>query len=273
MTTVTPERVNFGICTAPPGEALATALEEAGCDYYEPGMATAVMAGSPEDFEARLASWFAGGLQPRSANLFLPGELKVVGPEVDAEKVRSYMAEALRRCAVLGIGRLVFGSGKAREVPDGFPRDEAYNQLREAARWASEAAFAAGGTTTVCLEHLRSAETNIMNSLAEAGEIAHELDLPNVGLVVDGYHLMEQHEDVAVVREVADKVAHVHVCGPDRHPPSEADEKYLASLFEQLAAIDYRGRVSIEASFADLEAEAPPALASVRHAAEVAGLA
>jgi D-psicose/D-tagatose/L-ribulose 3-epimerase len=266
-------QVTFGICTAAPGEARAKALRDAGCDYYEPAVATTVMAGSRDDFDAHLAGWREGGLEPRSANVFLPGDLKVVGPEVEPEKVRDYMGESLQRAKALGIGRIVFGSGKAREVPEGFPRDEAYRQLEEAARWASEAAQRAGDGAVICLEHLRHQETNIMNSLAEAGKIAHELDLGNVGLVVDIYHLMEEHEDFAVVDKVADKVAHVHVCGPDRHPPAEEDEKRFVSLFERLAAIGYKGRISIEANFADLDAEAPAALGVVRHAAEVAGLA
>src|SRR5579875_915721 len=268
-------QVTFGICTmgAPPSEQRAKVLRDAGCDYYEPAVATGVMAEDRDDFEANLGRWSVGGLEPRSANVFLPGDLKVVGPEVHPEKVQAYMGEALRRAKVLGIERIVFGSGKAREVPDGFPVQEAYRQLKQASRWAAEAAEQAGGGAVICLEHLRHQETNILNSLAEAGQMARELDLANVGLVVDIYHLMEEQEDFGVVGSVADKVAHVHVCGPDRHPPAAEDEKRLVALFDRLAAIGYRGRISIEASFADVESEAPAALGAVRHAAEVAGLA
>jgi D-psicose/D-tagatose/L-ribulose 3-epimerase len=266
-------RVSFGICTGPPGERRAKALRDAGCDYYEPPVATAVMAKGNTEFEAHLPSWREGGLEPRSANMFLPGELKVVGPWVEPEKVRAYMGEALQRAKALGVKRIVFGSGKAREVPEGFPMEDAYRQLKQAAHWASEAAERAGDGAVICLEHLRHQETNIMNSLAEAGRIVHELDLDNVGLVVDIYHLTEEQEDFSVVSDVADKVAHVHVCGPDRHPPTKSDEARLASLFERLAGIGYNGRISIEANFADVEAEGPAALNAVRRAAEVAGLA
>jgi len=266
------DRVTFGICAEAPGESRAKALRAAGCDYYEPGIATGVMAPNREDFDAHLATWSEGGLGPRSANLFLPGDLKVVGPDVERGRVQAYMTEALERARALGIGCVVFGSAEAREVPDGFPRDEAHRQLRQAVRWASEAAEKAGGNITICLEHLCQAETNIVNSLAEAGDIAHELDIGNVGLVVDIYHLTEEREDFAVVREVADKVAHVHVCGPDRQPPREIDEEYIAAFLEQLAAIGYRGRISIEANFSEDLAEAPAALAVVRRSAELAGL-
>jgi sugar phosphate isomerase/epimerase len=265
--------VTFGICTAPPGTELARALSGAGCDYYEPAVASAIMAEGRDDFDASLARWGEGGLRPASANVFLPGDLKVVGPDVEPAAVQAYMDEALQRAKILGVKRIVFGSGKSREIPEGFPRQEAELQLRQAARWASDAAEHAGDGAVICLEHLRRAETNIMNSLAEAGRTAADVDRANVGLVVDIYHLLEEDEDFGVVREVADKVAHVHVCGPDRHPPAASDEANLTKLFGLLAGIGYQGRVSIEASFSDLAAQAPAALAVVRHAAEVAGLA
>jgi D-psicose/D-tagatose/L-ribulose 3-epimerase len=264
--------LTFGICSGAPGEPLAKALRAGGSDYYEPGMWESVMVPSQEEFDTQLSTWSEGGLEPRTANLFLPGDLKVVGPDVDGDRVQAYMAEALRRARALGIGCVVFGSAGAREVPEGFPRDEAYRQLKEAVRWASEAAHKADENITICLEHLNKGECNIVNSLAEAGEIVHELDLANVALVVDIFHLMEEREDFGVVRDVADKLAHVHVSGPDRHPPSQVDEDRLASLFEQLAGIGYTGRVSIESDFSDILTEAPGALGVVRRSAELAGL-
>lgn len=262
-------RLELGVCTGPPGEEGAALLLEAGCDYYEPTVASALMAEERDAFEQRLERWAAGGLAPKSANVLLPGDLRIVGEDVDEARVEAYLTEAFRRADVLGIERVVFGSGTARNVPEGFPREDAYRQLKATLRVASDAA---GARTKVCLEHLRRAETNIVNSLAEAGEIVHELDLDNLALVVDAYHLAEEEEDVAVVREVADKVAHVHVCGPNRKPPGPADEQRLAALFAELQAIGFSGRCSIEASFSDLAAEAPAALASVRLAATTAGL-
>lgn len=266
---MTSKALQLGICTGPPGAERAAALRAAGCDYYEPTVANALMAADPAEFEAHLADWSAGGLEARSANVLLPGDLKIVGPDVDAAAVQEYLKEAMRRAEALGLERIVFGSGTARNVPEGFPREQAYRQLNDTLRLAAELA---GEATTICFEHLRHAETNLVNSLAEAGEIVHELDLPNLGLVVDAYHLQEEQEDVAVVREVADKVAHVHVCGPARRPPGPSDEERLAALFRELAAIGYEGRCSIEASFDDLDAQAPAALDAVRRPAEIAGL-
>jgi D-psicose/D-tagatose/L-ribulose 3-epimerase len=245
-------------------------LRAAGCDYYEPMVAGAVMAKTRPEFDSSLSDWHAGGLEPKSANVLFPGSLKLVGPDADAERVRAYLAEAMRRAELLGTERVVFGSGTARSVPDGFPRDEAYVQLKEALRVACALA---GPGTFVCLEHLRRAETNIVNSLAEAGAIVGELGLANLALVVDGYHLAEEDEDPAVVRRFAGQVAHVHVCGPSRKPPGDSDVERMAALFRELVAVGYEGRCSIECNFSNLETEAAPALAAVRKAADMAGLA
>ncbi|HTT92151.1 MAG TPA: TIM barrel protein [Acidimicrobiales bacterium] len=263
-------RMEFGICSGPPGRDRANMLRAAGCDYYEPMVAGAIMAKGSSDFDTSVDEWHAGGLEPKSANVLLPGRLKIVGPDADPEELRAYLTEAMRRAQLLGTETVVFGSGTARAVPDGFPRDDAYAQLKQAVRLACGLA---GPGTLVCLEHLRRAETNIVNRLAEAGAIVEELGLANLALVVDGYHLAEENEDVSVVRQVAGNVAHVHVCGPARRPPGESDVDRMAALFEQLVCIGYEGRCSIECNFSDVEAEAPAALAAVRRAAGVAGLA
>jgi hydroxypyruvate isomerase len=262
-------RLEFGICTGPPGTQRAAMLRAAGCDYYEPMVAGAVMAKDRETFDATLGEWRAGGLEPKSANVLFPGRLKVVGPVVGTEQVRAYLAEAMRRAALLGTERVVFGSGASRSAPEGFPRHQAYSQLKEVLRLTSELA---GPGTVICLEHLRRAETNIVNSVMEAGAIVHELGLANLALVVDAYHLAEEGEDAAVVGRFAGQVEHVHICGPARKPPGEEDVERMAVFFKELAAIGYRGRCSIECNFSDLESEAPAALHAVRQAADVAGL-
>jgi sugar phosphate isomerase/epimerase len=262
--------MEIGICMAPPSTELAEALSSAGCDYYEPAVASSVMAAGNGAFEADLGSWTVGPLSPRSANVLLPGELKVVGERVDTAAVAAYLTEAGRRAGLLGLGVLVFGSGAARRAPDGFPAGEARRQFGEALRLAVE--HAAPGTT-IAAEHLRRAETNVVNSLAEAAALVRDVGVAGLGLVVDGYHLDEEAEDVGVVRDVAPLVRHVHVCGPGRRPPGPGDEGYLAPLLRALADIGYTGRCSIECHWADLAGEGPPAVRTVRRAADLAGLA
>lgn len=261
--------MELGICCGRPSEAQARVLVDAGCDYYEPSIAGAVMSRDRADFDASLTDWVVSGLAPRSANVFLPGDLAVVGAAVDEGRLEIYAREALRRLEVLGIERAVFGSGAARNVPDGFSRDHARRQL---GAFLARVAALGSPEVVVCLEHLRRAETNIVNSLQEAGELVEAIGAEQLGLVVDGYHLEEEDEDPKVVRRFAALVRHVHVCGSGRTPPAASDAKRLAELFDELAGVGYVGRCSIECRWTEIVAEAPAALDVVREAARATGL-
>lgn len=261
--------MKIGICMSPPSGELAAALGSAGCDYYEPPVATTVMAADAGSFGADIGSWTVGPLSPRSANVLLPGDVKVVGDDVDADKVSGYLAEASRRAKLLGLEILVFGSGEARRAPAGFPLGRARRQFGEALRLAARYA---APEAVVAAEHLRAAETNVVNSLAEAAAVVRDIGSSQLGLAVDGYHLDEEHEDVGVVGDVAPLVRHVHVCGRGRRPPAPGDETYLLPLLRALAGIGYTGRCSIECRWADLASEAPRAVETVRRAAGKAGL-
>lgn len=254
---------------SPPAESLGASLRDAGCDYYEPGVARAVMAGDAASFDDDLARWFSGGLEPRSANTFVPGDLPVVGPAVDEAAIEAYFKEAVRRARALGLETIVFGSGGARRIPEGFDRGEATEQFAAALRLAAEVA---SPDITIAAEHLRKAETNLMNSLAEAAELVAGVGAENLALVVDIYHLLEEHEDVGVVRDAGRYIRHVHVSSPARQAPSDADVETLLSLFAVLAEIGYDRRCSIECRWDDLATQAAPALEAVRSAAGRAGL-
>ena len=268
--------MEIGICMPPPSGELAATLGSAGCDYYEPAVATAIMAPGAGAFEADAGSWTVGPLPPRSANVLLPGDMKVVGDDVDADAVSGYLAEASRRAKLLGLEVLVFGSGAARRAPAGFPPDRARRQFAEALRLAARYA---APEAVVAAEHLRAAETNVVNSLAEAAAVVRDIGAAGLGLgpgglglTVDGYHLDEEHEEVGVIGDVASLVRHVHVCGPGRRPPAPGDETYLMPLLRALAGIGYAGRCSIECCWPDLAQQGPRAVETVRRAAGEAGL-
>jgi len=263
-------KLQLGICMGRPTVALAAQLSWAGCEYYEPPVAAGLMSLTPAAFDAELGGWSVGGLAPKSANVLVPATLPVVGERVDDEALEAYLREAMRRARVLGLEVVVFGSGSARRVPEGFPIERAREQFGAALVLAADLA---GPGLVVAAEHLRRAETNLVNSLAEAAALVRELDRENLAVVVDGYHLAEEGEDLASLRIAGGLVRHVHVAGAGRRPPEAADEDDLAQLLGELAHLGYEGRCSIEARWGDLASEAPGALSIVRRAAGHAGFA
>ncbi len=197
--------------------------------------------------------------------LFIPPEIALTGPAVDDARTFAYVRKALARVARLGTRTVVFGSGRARSFPDGFPKGEAERQLVAFCRRLGVEARRRG--ITIAIEPQRPEESNLVNSVAEAIDLVDRVHHPNIQIVVDFYHLTEVHEDPAVILRAGRRVRHVHMANPrGRVFPLNADEYGYRGFFDALKAIGYAGTISVEASTSDFAADAPRSVAFLRHA-------
>jgi sugar phosphate isomerase/epimerase len=253
--------IQVGYCTQ---LAKIDAAKAAGFDYVE--LATSEIAAlSDADFEQAAARISQAGLPVPAMNLFLPATLKVTGPDINRDQQMAYVTKAFTRLARLGTTIVVFGSGGARRVPDGFPKEQAMQQLIEFGRRIAPEARARG--ITIAVEPLRPEETNIINSAAEGLALVNAVGDPNFQLMVDFYHLASVKEDPAIIVRARDHIRHVHMANPEgRVFPRVFDEYDYAPFFAALRAIGYDRRISIEASTKALEADAPTAIALLRKA-------
>jgi sugar phosphate isomerase/epimerase len=240
------------------------AAKAAGFDYVE--LSTSEIAGlSDADFEQAAARVQQAGLPVPATNLFLPAALKVTGPSIDRDQQMAYVKKAFARLARLGTQIVVFGSGGARQVPDGFPKDQAFQQLVEFGKRIAPEARARG--ITVAIEPLRRQETNIINSAAEGLTLVNAIDDAGFQLMVDFYHLASEKEDPAVILRAGAHVRHLHVANPEgRVFPLKWDEYDYAPFFAALRKRGYDKRISVEASTKDLSVDAPQAIALLRRA-------
>jgi len=257
-------KVLIGYCVGLKGLESAKA---AGFDYVELGT-TEIAALSDSDFDTALERAKQAGIPTPNANLFLPATMKITGPEAVApEEQMAYVKKAFGRLAKLGVKILCFGSGGARRVPDGFPKEEAFRQLVAFGKRIAPEARAHG--ITVVIEPLRSQETNIINTTAEGLELVAAVNDPNFELLIDFYHLASEKEDPAIVLRARDHIRHLHMANPQgRVFPLAWDEFDYAPFFENLRRIGYTGGMSIEASTRDLPTEGPRAIALLRRACE-----
>ena len=86
----------------------------------------------------------------------------------------------------LGVRLVVFGSGGARQVPEGFSKQEAFQQLVDfGKRIAPEAR---SRNITIAIEPLRKQETNIVNNTTEALAWVNAVNDPKIQLMIDFYH-------------------------------------------------------------------------------------
>ena len=162
---------------------------------------------------------------------------------------------------------VVFGSGGARRVPEGFAKEDAFKQLVDFGRRAAREAKAHG--ITIAIEPLRKQESNIINTASEGLELVNAVGDPNFQLMIDFYHLASEQEDPAIVLRAKDHIRHLHVANPQgRVFPQKWEEFDYAPFFANLRAIGYDKRISVEGSTTDLAAQGPVAVSLLHRAFE-----
>jgi D-psicose/D-tagatose/L-ribulose 3-epimerase len=234
-------QVQIGVC-APPRD-----LEKAqsyGFDYLEPA-AAAVAAMSEAHFQAFKSRVLASRLRCTSFNSFVRKQ-RVVGNDVNMDEVRSYLDLCLPRCRQLGGEIVVWGSAGSRNVPAGFSRERAWEQIKAFLHLAGEAAKP--HRLVIAIEPLRHQESNILNTGAEALRLVREVDHPNVRMIVDYYHMRVENEDPEIIWKARREIVHFHFANPQgrRWPKSPSEDPEYAKFFGLVKKIHFRGGISIE---------------------------
>lgn len=242
-------------CCLPLFDDRILTLRELGVDYAEIGLAP--LAERPlVEIRERGKALREAGVPCLAANLLFPGSMRLTGENADHEGARAYLAEALPKAALLGVRTVVFGSGGARAVPEGFPKERAWTQLRALCADVLGPAFAENGMVC-CIEPLRSGECNILNTCAETARLLGEVDRPEVQLLVDLYHFDMEGEARSTLPEYRGLLRHAHIASAKngRNMPQAEDGEDYASFFSALRAAGYAGNVSLEGNMGEPFAE------------------
>ena len=112
--------------------------------------------------------------------------------------------------------------------------------LREAGIYAAEKGI------RLTLEAWNRYETYLINRLDQALKMVNDINLPNVGVMADTYHMNIEESDMgAAIRNVGDKLFYVHIADSNRAAPGRGhmDFKEVAGA---LRDIHYDGWVSME---------------------------
>lgn len=242
-------------------------LARLGADYIEPAL-SATVALTPEALASARAKVAKSGIKVETMNWFMPGsDIKLTGPNVDDAKTRAYVEKALALAESFGAKVIVFGSPGARTVPEGFPRDKAWEQVKNFLRICASVIDSNRYGMVIGIEALRKPETNIINSQAEALKLAREVNHPKIRINLDFYHLTFENEDPAIILEARDMIAHLQIADPKERtfPVGDAgNEARYAAFFTNLRKIGYQGRISVEANSDDLERDTPASIAFLK---------
>ena len=217
-----------------------------------------------DEYEEYLDATRAAPVPARVFNCFFPGELQLTGPDVPQKEIAAYVDVALTRMDELGGETLVFGSGRSRRVPEGFSREEAWEQLLELMNTVGDVADT--HDIVIAVEPLRSAESNIINSVAEGYEFVRDLDHSSVRLLVDFYHLAQENEPLDAIHAAgATVIQHVHIAEPEsRRWPAPEDSARYASSTAALGDIGTNKTSRAEGRTQNMKRDAPQALACLK---------
>ncbi|MHB1356076.1 MAG: sugar phosphate isomerase/epimerase family protein [Anaerolineae bacterium] len=218
-----------------------------GYDFIELGVSSNLIPLEEDGIYEQRRPALASLLPPiRAFNLFVPAQVKLVGPTVDFGLVKTYVQRALQRASELHADTVVFGSGGARALPEGFNRSVAWGQLVRFLELCSNEAEK--HKLVIAIEPLNKAETNIINTYLEGVQLAMDVGRDEVRVLADIYHFMMDNEPLDDISHEPSWLAHVHLADTMRKFPGSGMYP-LERLFTILKEIDYPGKVSVECSW------------------------
>lgn len=175
-------------------------------------------------------------------------------PTSERPSVRDAAFEQLRRCveAAAAMGAPVLGGviyAAHGRLIDGRPErihyERAADVLRALARHARPLGVRLG------IEPVNRYETFLVNTAAQALELAELVGDDAIGIHLDAYHMnIEEEEFGEPVRRVADRLVHFHLSESHRGIPGRGTVDWRA-IVDALDEVEYDGYVGLE-SFAEV---------------------
>lgn len=258
--------MRFGTCIGGDDPSKISATERLGYDYFETnfGFLSKISDGDFEKFKTCVLS---GGIRCEAANCFMPNELPVTGEEVNYAAIAEYVEKGMKRGVEVGLKTVVFGSGGARRVPEGFSYAKGFKQLGcFLGEVVSPIAEKYG--ITVVIEPLRAKECNIINSVKEGVMLSAFTGRDNIQTLADIYHMLFANDTYDDIRMLKGSIYHAHISNPF----SETEKRvYMkkGDTFDYkgfIEALEYAGcvRCSIEAATSDYINDAADAMEVIK---------
>ncbi len=177
--------------------------------------------------------------------LVKPEGLHLTAPDAALrERTMRYFGDLVDCCADFGGRVMVVGSPKQRNVPPGVAPARAWEwataAFREPVRRAEERGV------TICFEPLAPAETNFINTAAEAIRFARQFGSPRFKIILDVKAMCSEVKPIPrIIRESWPHFAHFHANDRNLKGPGFGDVDF-APIAAALAEVGYAGYVSVE---------------------------
>jgi len=262
--------MRFGICVFKDD---IPAAERAGYDYVELTVTNVFPEVDEKEYGKLKEQLKHSAIKPETWRRFIPSHLPVVGPEIDSEAIGEFLKITLGRIRDLGGRIVVFGSPLSRNIPEGFSKKRAHEQLVQFLQVSGD--IAKSNDLIIAIEMIVRRNCNVLNTVSEVGFLAREIERPEVKVLADLYHMSGNDEPPEAVEQIGDYLCHVHMPVPEivglNEPRAINDilpEYPIKEFLRSLKKISYHNRISIEdldRKFMNVEREAPVVLSYVKN--------
>lgn len=156
----------------------------------------------------------------------------------------SYLEQAIKTVSALGsplLSGVIYAPWGKRLMTDRAGRwQRSAEALKELAPFAREHGVSLG------IEAINRFETDLVNTAQQALELANTIDEPNIGILLDSFHMnMEEKDIVAAFIHSKDRLIHFHCVENDRGVPGSGHSPW-EQFFKGLKATNYQGWLTLE---------------------------
>ena len=232
-----------GICV--PSKNIFNA-KNAGFDYIElPGFEISAM--TQNEFDKTCDDVKKSGINVMGFNAYCTEALPIAGEGFDKLKTVEYASLMCERGTALGIKNIGIGSPAARLL-NGYDVSKAYENGKNFIKLTATVAMDYG--LNVLIEALHRHCCDFINTLNEAYEFMNDINMPNVKMIIDFYHMKANGEDFNTASSYIQDVFDVHISGLSenysRPFADEIPEEDLLAISSILKSAGYRHGVTLE---------------------------
>lgn len=254
------EAIRFGIC-AEPGRIAQAA--RAGYDYVELDL-NRVMALNEGEYRDMTGQMERFGVYAEVVHNPLPEGAAIVGEGVSAQALHAHLSRSFELARMLGAEIVVFDCEASRALPRNFDPAMAWRQLGNFIRILQT--HAADNDLKVALLPLRRSAAELMNYVSEATLISAMLRLDRVGVAASSYNMAMEAESLPQLKRTGSLLWHMRTSNVlGNKAPRTGDGEDYAALFAALHEMNYVGRISMEGSCPDFDADAIAALVRLKN--------
>lgn len=207
---------------------------------------------SDEEFEKLKACLRDNNISCDAVNCFIPGKYTLIGKDLDFSDLYEYIEKGMKRATEINLSTIVFGSGKARSIPEDMTYTEGFNCfvsfLKEVV-----APLAEKYNITIVIEPLKRSETNFINTVKEGCMVAAASGSDKIRVLGDYYHMCDSNDTPEDVRDISGCIYHAHIAEPvSRACLTDGSEETYADFIRSLEESGCT-RCSIEATHKSYE--------------------